>query len=188
MVLTSQRPAARARLGLDRAALTARYPRLRGVAVVGDTAAPERAGHDVTYQAECGLVRDQLPVTLLADLAGADEVVSAVLLVLREPPGTWRTVGLRDALDGFAAPRRYGLTTSGGRLGGGDPAYGIYAARDGLVAVAALEPHFRARLYAALALPLDAPLTATVRTRTCAEWAAFARAHDLPLGIVRSDT
>ena len=66
------------------------------------------------------------------------------------------------------------MTAAGGLLGGGLPAYGVYAARDGHVAVAALEPHFRARLYDALALPLDAPLAEVMATRTTAEWDAFA--------------
>jgi alpha-methylacyl-CoA racemase len=185
LLLTSQRPSALTRLGLGPARLAERFPELRTVSIVGDTAAPERAGHDVTYQAEAGLLRDCLPVTLLADLVGAERVVAAVLLALRSAPGAWLTVGLRDVVDDLRAPLDYGLTTGGGRLGGGDPAYGVYAARDGYVSVAALEPHFRARLYAALDLPVDAPLRDVMASRTCAEWADFARAHDLPLSILR---
>jgi len=187
VVVTSQRPAALTRLGLRGPDLLARHPHLRVVAIVGDTATPDVAGHDVTYQAEAGLVGDRLPATFLADLAGAERVVSAVLLTLREPSGTVRTVGLRDALDGFAAPVRHGLTGPGGRFGGADPAYGVYPSRDGRVALAALEPHFRARLYAALALPLDTPVAAVLATRTGAEWAAVAARHDFPLCIVRDD-
>ena len=66
-----------------------------------------------------------------------------------------------------------------------DPAYGVYAAADGLIAVAALEPHFRARFYAALGLPLDAPLHDVMRARTCDDWDTFARMHDVPLSRVR---
>lgn len=181
VLVTSQRPAALTRLELSPEALAVRHPALRSVAIVGDTAAPDDPGHDLTYQAAAGLVRESMPATLLADLAGAERVVSAVLLVLRDGPGARRVVGLRDALDGFVAPRRYGLTTPGGRLGGADPAYQVYGTRDGRMAVAALEPHFRHRLYAALALPIDAPLAEVFRTRTSAEWASFARTHDLPL-------
>ena len=43
----------------------------------------------------------------------------------------------------------------------------------------------RARLYDALHLPSDAPLSDVMATRTCADWIAFARQHDLPLSIVR---
>lgn len=184
VLLTSQRPAALERLGLGPARLAERFPALRTVAIVGDTAAPDHAGHDLTYQAEAGLLGGHLPRTLLADLMGAEQAVSAVLLALRCAPGAVLAVGLRDAVAGCAVPLQHGLTTPGGPLGGGDPVYGIYAARDGHVAVAALEPHFRARLYTALDLPLDAPLHDVMATRTCAEWATFARAHDLPISVV----
>jgi len=186
VLITSQRPSALARLGLGPARLAERFPALRTVAIVGDTAAPDHAGHDVTYQAEAGLIRDRLPMTLLADLVGAERVVATVLLALRCAPGAVLEVGLRDAVDTLRTPLDYGLTTEGGRFGGGDPAYGVYRARDGHVAVAALEPHFRSRLYAALGLPVDAPLHDVMTIRTCAEWTAFAREHDLPLSPVRS--
>jgi hypothetical protein len=39
-----------------------------------------------------------MPVTLLADLAGAERVCTAVLLVMREPPGM-RQLGLGDSLE-----------------------------------------------------------------------------------------
>jgi alpha-methylacyl-CoA racemase len=185
VVVTSQRPAALARLGLAPDALRAQHPHLRVVTIVGDTSAPDLPGHDVTYQAEAGLLRADLPATFLADLAGAADAVTAVLLALREPAGTHRIVGLRDALAPFAAPRRHGLTGPGGRFGGADPAYGVYAAADGLIAVAALEPHFRARFYAALGLPLDAPLHDVIGARTCDDWDTFARTHDVPLSRVR---
>ena len=184
VLVTSQRPAALARLGVDPAALRQRHPGLRGVAIVGDTREPDVAGHDLTYQADAGLVDDRLPATLVADLAGAERAVTAVLLALREAPGTHRQVGLRDSLDVFQTPRRLALTTPGGPFGGADPAYQVYRAADGVVALAALEPHFRARLYTALDLPLDAPLADVMVARSCDEWAAFARAHDVPLSIV----
>ncbi len=157
------------------------------MAIVGDTAAPERAGHDVTYQAEAGLIRERLPVTLLADLVGAERVVTSVLLALRSAPGTVLQVGLRDAVEALRTPLDYRLTIDGGPFGGADPAYNVYRSRDGQVAVAALEPHFRTRLYAALDLPLDAPLHAVMAARSGAEWMAFAAAHDLPISAVRAD-
>lgn len=183
VLVTSHRPSALARLGLDPVSLRARHPALRGVAIVGDTREPDVAGHDLTYQADAGLVDDRLPATLVADLAGAERAVSAVLLVLCEAPGTHRQVGLRDSLDVFRTPRLHGLTTPGGPFGGADPAYQVYRARDGVVALAALEPHFRARLYTALGLPLDAPLADVMAARSCDDWAAFARAHDVPLSV-----
>lgn len=185
LLVTGQRPAALERLGLAPAALALRHPQLRVVGIVGDLRAPDVPGHDVTYQADAGLLRGCLPSTFLADLAGAGRVVSDVLLALRDAPGAQRVVGLRDTLHDFTAPLRHGLTRPGDRFGGGDPAYGVYRTADGAVAVAALEPHFRSRLYLALSLPLDAPLELVMAARTCAEWAAFATAHDLPLSIVR---
>lgn len=181
--VTSQRPSVLQRLGLDAATLAPRTPRLRRVDIVGDTRDPERPGHDVTYQLAADLVGETLPRTLLADLAGAEQAVSAVLLALAAPPGTRRVVGLRDAVDAMTTPRRLGLTAPGGLLGGGLPAYGVYRARDGVVAVAALEPHFRTRLYDALRLPLDTPLAPVIATRSCAAWAALAEAHDLPIAV-----
>ncbi|MEZ5416961.1 MAG: CoA transferase [Vicinamibacterales bacterium] len=185
VLVTSHRPAALARLGIAPAEVGDRHPALRQVAIVGELSAPDRAGHDLTYQADAGLVDDRLPATLLADLVGAERVVSAVLLALRDAPGAVRRVGLADTLADVAAPRRFGLTVPGGPFGGADPAYGVYRTRDGIVAVAALEPHFRARLYAALGLALNAPLADVMRTRTADEWRDFARLHDVPLSPVR---
>jgi alpha-methylacyl-CoA racemase len=186
VLITSHRPSSLERLGLGPARLAERFPALRTVAIVGDTRAPERAGHDVTYQSDAGLVRDRLPVTLLADLFGAERVVASVLLAIRCEPGACLQVGLRDVADELRAPIDHGLTSPGGRLGGGDPAYGVYRARDGWIAVAALEPHFRRRLYDALTLPLGAPLAAPMASRSSAEWTAFAHEHDLPISVVRT--
>ncbi len=179
VLLTSQRPSALARLGLGAARLAERFPDLRTVAIVGDTAVPDCAGHDVTYQAEAGLLRDRLPVTLLADLVGAERTVAAVLLALRCAAGAVLQVGLRDAAEALRQPLDHRLTVDGGPLGGADPAYNVYRSRDGHVAVAALEPHFRTRLYDALGLPLGAPLHQVMATRSGAEWTVFADAHDL---------
>lgn len=185
VLVTSQRPSALERLGLGRDRLAGIAPALHVVRIVGDLRDPERPGHDLTYQADAGLIGDRLPPTLLADLVGAEHVVAAVLLALRSTPGSWSDVGLRDALEVLTPPLTHGLTAAGGPLGGGLAAYGIYAAADGHVAVGALEPHFRARLYQALGLPLDAPLTEAFAGRTTAQWAALARQHDLPIAVVR---
>jgi crotonobetainyl-CoA:carnitine CoA-transferase CaiB-like acyl-CoA transferase len=184
VLLTSQRPSALTRLGLDPVSLTARLPSLRSVAIVGDTADPESPGHDLTYLAQTGLLGNSMPMTLLADLLGATCAAMAVVCVLREPPGSHRVVGLRDSLDLLLGPIRHGLTAPGGLLGGGNPAYGIYEAREGHVAVAALEPHFRAGLYSALNLPDGAPLAPAFATRTAAEWEWWASEQDLPLAAL----
>ena len=86
----------------------------------------------------------------------------------------------------MAAPLRHGLTAPGAVLGGGHPAYRLYAARQGHVAVACLEPHFLARLTDLLGVPPTGEELAPVfATRTAAEWEAWGREHDLPLAEVR---
>jgi crotonobetainyl-CoA:carnitine CoA-transferase CaiB-like acyl-CoA transferase len=185
LFLASQRPAALARLGLDAASLARDYPRLRHLNIVGDTAAPEHAGHDLTYQAAHGLLRREMPLTLIADLAGAERAYAAAIELMQDPPGSHRVVGLANVMHDLAAPLRHGLTARGGPLGGGNPAYGLYAARQGLVAVAALEPHFRARLFAALGLADGSDPSAAFTTKTALEWEAWARPLDLPIVAVR---
>ncbi len=86
----------------------------------------------------------------------------------------------------WSAPLKHGVTAPGGLLGGGLPAYGLYETRDGRIAVAALEPRFRERLYEELKLPMDSELTETFNTRGAAEWEAWARERDLPIVAVRS--
>jgi len=184
LLLTSQRPAALARLGITARRLAHRHPRLRWLNIVGDTRDPERPGHDLTYQAQVGLLGADMPRTLLADVLGAERAVATALLLLRRPAPCAARVGLRDALDAAVHPLRFGLTGPGGLLGGQLPSYRIYAARTGSVAVAALEPHFRARLYEALGLGEGEDLTEVMRTRTARQWERWAAVRDLPLARV----
>jgi alpha-methylacyl-CoA racemase len=180
--ISSQRPSALARLGLDRVSLAS----IRWLNIVGECAQPEVAGHDLTYLARAGLLRDELPMTLLADVMGSERAFSAVLLLLRQPPGTHVEVGLFDSLDSLAAPLRHGLTATGALLGGGLPAYGIYQAKQGTVAIAALEPHFRERLYRTLALESESELRAVMLERTAEEWERWGEVHDVPIVRVRA--
>src|SRR5262249_4998726 len=159
LLVTATRPAALLRLGLAWNDLHPRYPRLCQVAIVG-YAHPEEevSGHDLTYQARCGLLEPpHLPRTMIADLAGARAAVSAALaLVLARERGQgshYAQVSLARAAEEFAEPLRQGLTTPGGILGGALPGYNLYRAREGWVALAALEPHFWHKLGAALELP-----------------------------------
>ena len=184
--IASHRPSALARLGLDRSELLQRFPRLRHLNIVGDTANADAPGHDLTYQAQEGLVIDRLPATLVADMTGAERAYAAVLLLLREPAGSYREIGLFDCLRAITAPLRHGLSAPGGPLGGANPAYGVYAARTGHIAVAALEPHFRERLYAALGLRDGVPLTDAFRGRTPEDWERWANERDIPLVAVKS--
>jgi alpha-methylacyl-CoA racemase len=187
LLIASQRPAALERLGLDGPALVRDFPTLRHLNIVGDTAHPEHAGHDLTYLAHHGLIGEAMPLTLLADLVGAERACLAAIELMHSPPGSRRVVGLADAIDDLAAPLRHGLTTPGGHLGGGNPAYRLYAARDGRIAVAALEPHFRARLYELLGASDGTDLSKAFATKSAREWEQWARDHDLPIVAVRDD-
>jgi alpha-methylacyl-CoA racemase len=185
LFIASQRPAALERLGLDASALTRAFPQARHLNIVGDTAHPEHAGHDLTYLAQHGLVGRTMPLTLIADMVGAERAYTAAIELLQSPPGAHRVVGLADAIHDLAAPLRHGLTAPGGVLGGGNPAYAIYAAREGAVAVAALEPHFRARLYEALGLAEGSDPGATFKRKSATEWEAWARTRDLPIAAIK---
>ena len=186
LFIASQRPAALQRLGLDAAALRRDFPTLRHLNIVGDTAHPEHAGHDLTYLAQHGLIGATMPLTLMADLVGAERACTAAIELMLSPPGSSVVVGLADGIADFAAPLRHGLTAPGGHLGGGNPAYRLYATCEGMIAVAALEPHFRARLYQLLGSPDGSDLAAVFATKPAREWEQWALANDLPLVAVRA--
>ena len=191
VLLSSSRPLALVKLGLDAAALEVYWPRLVGVAIVGYGEPEEgRAGHDLTYLAGYGLVSPpDLPRTLVADLGGAERAVTAAcaLLLARERgiEPRYAEVRLADAAEAFAVPWTYGLTVPGGILGGGFPFYGLYEADGGWIALAALEPHFRNRLVEVLGVePTRESLAAAFAERTPEEWERWAKGHDVPLAAV----
>lgn len=205
VLVTSFRPSALRKLGLDADALQARYPRLSLVRIVGAAGArAEEPGHDLTYQAEAGLVTGtDLPPSLFADMAGAlmasEAVLQAQLARSQGGRGVCLDVALADAAHWLALPRQWGLTLLGGDVGGAHAGYRVYACADGRVAMAALEPHFALRLCAAAGVPgaaqvvpaamadlMRAPSTHAciadfAQTRTCADLEALATAHDIPL-------
>lgn len=206
VLLTSYRPSALVKLGLEWKELHTRYPSLCHVAIVG---APgpggEIPGHDLTYMAENGLVQGlALPPTLYADMSGsllASEAVLQAALHLSEryagsgethPQGLFIEVALSDAAAWLARPRAWGLTQPAGAVGGAHAGYRVYACRDGRVAVAALEPHFAAALCEAAGLsPPDLPtmlaadtveaISAFLGSRTRAELDRLAAEKDIPL-------
>ncbi len=196
VLLTSARRAALGRLGLDWPTLHTRHPRLCHVALVGwESPADDHPAHDLNFQATLGLITPPaLPITLFADLAGAERVVTAALsLLLARERG--RGAGMADvSLEGaaapFADPIRHGLTSPGALLGGALPGYGVYRAREGWVAVAALEPHFWSALVAGLALDPSADhaaLQEAFALDTAAHWEAWARERGLPLVAIARD-
>jgi len=193
LFVTATRPAALSRLGLSWFELHDCYPRLSQVAIVGHGPPKEEApGHDLTYQAQCGLLSPpHLPRACIADWAGAQEIVIAALgLILarqRNQEGSYVQISLAGAADRFAEPLRRGLTAPGGILGGGYPGYGVYRTRGGSIALAALEPHFWQKLADELGLsaPTRERLEDVFLTRTALEWETWAGEKDLPLVAVK---
>lgn len=171
VLITSFRPSALQRLGLDWPALQDRHPALSLVRIVGGHGdAAETPGHDLTYQAEAGLLPEGelLPASLHADMAGAllasEAVLRALLARHSTGRGTEHEIALSAAARWLAMPRTWGLALPAGDVGGAHAGYRVYRCQDGRVALAALEPHFMARLCGAVGLPRDAdPRDASTR-------------------------
>ena len=198
VLLTSFRPSALSKLGLGWEALQQRYPRLSLVRVVGSAGElADVPGHDLTYQAEAGLVHSTaLPPSLFADMAGAlmasEAVLQAVLVSGRSGRGILREVGLAQAAQWLALPWHWGLTQPVGDVGGAHAGYRIYPCADGIVAVAALEPHFAQRLCEAADLLFSHPtdmrkpeihqgVARFLAARNCAQLMQLAQDRDIPL-------
>ena len=195
LIVTAQRASALARMGLDPRSLAA-HSRLCHVAITGHAPPDEEVpGHDLTYMAVHGLVRPpHTPATLFADMAGAERAVSTALAMIvarsRTGKGASRSVALEDAARALAQPLHEGLTAPGAILGGGLAGYNLYAARDGWIAVAALEPHFARGLAEALGLPelgIEA-LRQRFAAESASHWERWARERDLPIVVVRSSS
>ena len=194
LLLTSFRPSALRRLQLDWESVHARHPRLCVVNMIGYPPPQEEIpGHDLTYQASLGLLRPpELPITLHADMAGAERAVNVALALLMNFAKTGKAeqanVALYEAIRDFAGPLNAGLTRKGGVLGGGFSFYGVYTTSDGWVAVAALEPGFIKRMTEELNLGAHsrAELEDIFKTRTSVEWEQWARERDLPIKAVVS--
>lgn len=194
LLVTANRPSALSRLGLDFDSIHARFPRLCQLQIVGFPAPDDdRPAHDLSFQAAAGLIVDppRMPFTLLSDLAGAErattEAVAMLLHRQRTMEATCRRVSLLEAAKALAVPIEHGVCRPGEPLGGALPCYAIYRAKDGWVALAALEPHFTERLCVALRIPSvsAARLRTIFRERTGASWEAWGRRHDIPVTKVR---
>lgn len=197
VLLTSFRPGALAKLGLAWERLQALHPHLSMVRILGSTGPDaDIPGHDLTYQAEAGLVQSlQMPPSLFADMAGAlmasEAVLQCVLASRRSGHGVLHEVGLAQAAHWLALPWRWGLTQPHGDVGGAHAGYRIYPCADGIIAVAALEPHFAQRLCAAAgmgeaAVDMRSPATheaiaGFMRIHSCRQLQALAEQHDIPM-------
>ena len=198
VLLTSFRPSALNKLGLSWQRLHQAFPQLNVVTIVG---APgqraEEPGHDLTYQADAGLITGtELPASLLADMGGAlmasEAVLAAVLARARKGQGVMQEVALSSAADWLALPRHWGLTTPNAVLGGIHAGYRIYSCKNGRVALAALEPHFAAAMCQVMGIEMKGMTTllkpdthqavATfVAGKTRAQLDKLAEQHDIPL-------
>ena len=198
VLLTSFRPSAIEKLGLGWKSLHRLYPALSHVTIVGSPGAgAEIPGHDLTYLADMGLVPGlELPATLFSDMGGSlmasEAVLQAALRQRTGGKGVRIEVALSSAAEYLALPRHWGLTQPDGFVGGAHAGYGVYACRDGRVAVAALEPHFAAALCTAAGVAmsdtasLQSPATRAaiarfLKKQTRAQLDALALAHDIPL-------
>ena len=198
VLLTSFRPSALRKLGLDWKTLHKAHPQLSMVTIVGAPGArAEEPGHDLTYLADAGLVPGlDLPATLFADMGGSlmasEAVLSTVSVAGHTGRGQFQSVALADAAAWLALPRQWGLTRPDGAVGGAHAGYRVYACRDGRVAVAALEPHFAAALCRVAGVPAQDPqslflpatreaLAAWFAQRSRAELDRLAAEHDIPL-------
>ena len=198
VLLTSFRPSATEKLGLNWKKLHRLYPALSQIAIVGSPGArAEEAGHDLTYQADSGLVPGlDLPATLYADMGGSlmttEAVLQATLNQRLKGKGVFIEVALSSATGYLALPRQWCLMQPDSLIGGAHAGYRVYPCQDGRVAMAALEPHFAARLCAAVGLPAPdagtmlAPATRQaiadfLLTRTRRQLDLLAAEKDIPL-------
>ena len=203
VLLASFRPSALRKLGLGWASLRQQYPQLSLIQIVG---APglmaEVPGHDLTYQAEVGLVPGlDLPASLFADMAGAllasEATLQAVLQQKTSGRGSFREVALSEAAHWLALPRQWKMTTPEGPVGGAHAGYKLYSCKDGRVAAAALEPHFAQRLCEAAGLSISHPVRDLLKpdtakaiagflaTQTVDRLNALAQARDIPMLAMR---
>jgi crotonobetainyl-CoA:carnitine CoA-transferase CaiB-like acyl-CoA transferase len=205
------RPEVRMRLALDHATLSARNPRLITCSILGyDPGGPDaaRAGHDLTYLAERGLLAliatadgaPALPGVLLADVgAGSYPAVLNILLALiareRTRRGMHVDVAIAEALGPFAfwarATARGGgeVRVADGIFTGGSPRYHCYRTGDGAwLAVAALEDHFWATFCNAVGVPEDAgvsDVSTAIAGRDAAWFAVALHGVDACAALVR---
>ena len=166
IVVEQFRPGVMARFGLDYTALSALNPRLIYCSITGFGGSgplAHKAGHDLNYIAESGLLSlsqggndaPVLPPALIADIAGGSlPAVINILLALVQREQTGRGVhvdiamsqstfalmpfALAEVLEGRSSP-----PSGAGMLTGGLARYNLYPTRDGrMLAVAALEDRF----------------------------------------------
>lgn len=204
VLLTSFRPSALDKLGLHWETLQTQHPQLNMVRIFGSQAAgaAEQAGHDLTYQAQAGLVDSgHMPASLFADMTGAviasEAVMQTLLLRAQTQGGHCLDVGLAEAAHWLALPRQWHMSTPLGDVGGAHAGYRMYRCTDGWIAMAALEPHFAKRLCTAIGIPtqhvdpcdmrhasIHQAIATFMQSRSCTEISAMAVQSDIPLQAI----
>ena len=212
-LIEGYRPGVMEKLGLGPELLLEVNPRLVYGRVTGwgqDGPLAQDAGHDINYLALTGLLscigepdRPAVPpLNLVGDYAGggmmlAFGMVSGLLHVQRGGGGQVIDAAMTDgaALTGALI---YGLKAAGlwkeergaNLLDGGDPIYGCYRCADGReLSIGALEPQFRAALFAGLGpgpAPTKAEVGAAVATRSRDDWVALFAGKDACVAPVLS--
>lgn len=164
-VLEGFRPGVADRLGIDHETLRAEHPELVHAALSGygqDSPWRGRAGHDVNYLAETGVLALANPRGLpgatfadgLAGICAALNVVAALLAVSTTGRGAFLDLAIVDAPLFLMASELEHFWQTGHSRGVGDthlsgryPWYGVHPTRDGgALAVGAVEPAFHAAL------------------------------------------
>lgn len=169
VLLEGFRPGRMESIGLGYEALAAINPRLVYCAITGYGSAgalANRAGHDLNYLARSGALSlmptsNGLPVIpglQVADMAGGLEAAFLIACALRQRAETGRgvrvEVSMTAVMRAWTAPARAAdREGSSIPLTGEAPCYRVYAAADGWITVAALEPKFWANLCQALERP-----------------------------------
>jgi len=202
-VLEGFRPGVAARLGVDFETLARERPALVYAAVSGyGQTGPlaQRAGHDLNYLAETGVLGLANPVGLpgttfadgLAGLSAALNLVAALAQAARSGRGCFLDLAIVDAPLFLIASELERHWQSGESRGPGDthltgryPWYAVHESADGgHVAVGAVEPHFHAALVERLGLAepgaaqfAEGEALARSRERTRAAFAARTRAE-----------
>ena len=199
VLIESNLPGTMERLGVGPEVLCAAQPGLVYVRMAGfrEQGWKQAPGHDVTYLAAAGLLGRLEPVwrnLQLADLCGAFWTAMAALDGLRRGGGFYE-VYLGEAAQTVSLP-------SPPFLDGNACCYGIYAAAEGQVALAALEPHLWQRFcsaaghenWAAAAMapanrknPVYTEICKFFAGRSTQEWEQWAGENRIPLRAVKSE-
>jgi crotonobetainyl-CoA:carnitine CoA-transferase CaiB-like acyl-CoA transferase len=199
VLIESNLPGTMERLGVAPEVLGAAQPTLVYVRMAGfrEEAWRRSPGHDLTYLAAAGLLGRFEPVwrhIQLADLCGAFWTAMAALDGLRRGGGFYE-VYLGEAAQTVSLP-------TPPFLNGGACCYGVYAAKEGQVALAALEPHLWQRFcsaaghenWAGAAMapatrenPAYSEICQFFAGRSAQEWEQWAGENRIPLRVVKGE-